>query len=389
MLNKYRLSALTALVIGAVAPITNAQNVVFTNSANAAASNAPYSIPMTAGSSVVVAPDGNLRIQCQTETDGRCVGMPAPGQGGGNPNPPAGAPAVTLSSPVADSDANTPGTQVPVNTSFTINASFTNSPETCVRSASPSVNGWDGAVLPGLVGGSFSLSTQGSTTIKARCFNAAGVGEGTITLIGVAGQVEPPPAGEPTVCAQYRAQHNYQAVGIGPVVNAATNRNVNRDLSTLAGLFDGTIDTTLYFIKTAPNQYIGMAFTGVQLQAALNQSSYSPGGQQHAGQQMAAYAYMTISRCRGDFRLTSDLSSSGDPNLACASSLTTGLSDNMVSFIPGSTHSTPPNFWQACNIDRNATYYLNIVYADPRGGLSSGEQDCSGAGSCGMKFGVQ
>lgn len=357
----------------------SAQTVVFGNSSNPSNGGQPYSIPLVPGSGSQLKPNGELRVSCVLESGGRCAGFPT---GGG------AAPTVSLSTNATDVDAGTPGLQVNVGTSFAITPTLGNAPELCARSASPSVAGWSGPVEPQFAGGNVSLGQAGTYALKLRCFNGGGAGESTLSVTAISGGGG---FNEPAACANIRAQHGFQRLGLTTVVDPLTNSSVNRDLTTLRGLYDGTIGTKLYFVKTQAGQYIGMAFTAAHLQADMNLSGYSPGGQQQTQQPIADYAYMTISKCAGDFRLRSDVGYN-DPYLACASELDGGGWDNMVNFTIGS-HGTYNGLTNVCSIDTTSTYHVNIVFADPRPsapgqpGLAPGEFACDGF-QCGFKYGT-
>jgi hypothetical protein len=379
-----RLSGLAAVVLGAFAPGLHAQNIIFTNTQNA--QSAPYSIPLIAGSSVSVSPNGDVKATCQL-TEGRCVGMPTPG---GNQEPPPGAPTVALST-TADDDTVAAGIQIKTNTQFALTTQFTNGPETCIRSATPAISGWDGVVLPGAANASVTLSQLGAHTISLRCFNAGGMGQQSLTVTGIQGGGGQDPQ-QPEACANFQAQHNFSRVTTTTVLSSANNANVVRDLSTLRGLYGGQINTSLWGVKLNAGQYIAMAFTGAQLMSDMSTPGASPGLQQATNSNLPApsMAYMTVSKCPGDFRMRS-VTTFNDPYMACTSSLTLGATDNMVGMdvVQGLTgHTTNPTAaGQYCKIDPNTTYYLNLVYADPRDGWTPNEFACSQA-SCIQKYGT-
>jgi hypothetical protein len=379
---------LVGAAAAAVSLCATAQNVVFTNSQNAATGQ-PYAIPLSADSAVTISMSGDLRAQCILEANGRCAGFPA------GVVPSGSAPSVTLTTVTADADASMPGFQVISGSSFVLNASVTSMPDVCARSSSPSIPAWNGFFVPALVNGSVTLPAPGPYSLQVRCWNSTGVGEATFAAIATSsGQVPPAeqPTGEPSACTAIRAEHGFTRIANTTIYTNA-NVAIARNLTTLRGLYGGTIQTAPYFIRTGGGQYIGMAFTGAEIEQDMPGSTgATPGGQQQTDQTAAGYIYMTISRCAGDFRLRSNIGAS-DTYMACSSALDGAGLDNLLGFTIGNTQSTHPQLPDSCTLDRNVTYYLNVVFADPRPsapggpGLAPGEIDCQDKSPpCGTKF---
>src|SRR5688572_17819828 len=100
-----RLNQMAAFIVGALGvSAVGAQNVVFTNSTNTN-SNGPYTITLKPGNPVTVAPNGDIRAQCELDgNSSRCLGIPAGTSG--NPIDPNKPTNVSLSSTATDADAN-------------------------------------------------------------------------------------------------------------------------------------------------------------------------------------------------------------------------------------------------------------------------------------------
>ena len=347
-----RLNYLAALVLGVVSiPVANAQNVVFSGTNNPA-TNGLYTIPLQG--QVTVAPNGDVRLTCTPNGSGGCVGFPTGGNsGGGGGN----APTVSLSSSA--------GTSVPVGTPFTINATLGNNPESCLRSSSPAVAGWDGAVVPGLANGTVALSALVAHTLSLKCFNDGGSGSGSVVVTGIAGGGgEPPPVGECT--------------GVSPPAG------YNRD-TMIQNLANLPISSQAKAFKFISSKYLAMAFKGTNQfpgSSNLTLAVVTVGG---ATLRYSGF-YLTISPCMGDFRLPVNAASTSTPTLAhgCRTYVGTPEGDFMLinfnSGAPSNSH---------CSLDPTKDYYVNIVLDDPSDGLSTSSPDECITTQCGNGLSIR
>lgn len=158
-----------------------------------------------------------------------------------------------------------------------------------------------------------------------------------------------------------------------------------RDATTLAGLYGGQVTTRKVHWALNPGKYVAFAFTGAELEAALpGRTVYSPGGEPQTGEPFAGFASITISRCAGDFRWGPDA-----PGQICRGDTAATPTSDIVHFTIGDVASRGliPN---ACTVDRDTTYYLNVVFASARDGLAPGENVCrEGITLCGWRWNIE
>lgn len=390
----HRLNTLAAFVLGALAAQgAIAQNVVFSNSTNTSVTpNAPYTIPLQAGVPVTVAPNGDIRATCQLDgATQRCVGIPAPGTGGGPIDPTK--PTVTIGASLADSDPSTPDTvDIPANTTFSLNVNPTLA-QNCLRSSSPSISSWDGSVLPGQAGATLSLGPSSTVQFSVKCYNDAGSGSASpITIVTAEGQVEPPPdSTEPAACANVRP-HNYTRATTKQLITGTSAGSPIRQVTSLREFYGGTISTTKYYFAMSAGEYAGMRFTGAELEADLpGRTSYAPGGEAQSGQPSTGMLTITISKCAGDFRSPSSV---GDGLLLCHGDSMRAPQSDVIAFTIGDTEQARiSNLANLCRVDRNTTYYMNILFVDTTDGITPnppGEVSCgAGETQCGTRFNLE
>lgn len=346
-----RLNYLAALVLGALSvPVANAQNVVFSNSNNTA-TGLPFTTPLLTGSQVTVAPNGDVRLNCQLDgVSGRCVGFPTGGSsGGGN------APTVALNSSA--------GTSVQVGAAFNVNATLGNNPESCLRSSSPTVAGWDGSVVPGLANGTVALAAAGAHTFSLKCFNDAGSGSGSVTVTGTG---------------------TGGGGGTEGCVAAPPPPGYTRDNSVLA-LANLPISSQAQDFKFIASKYLAMSFRGTTNFPGSNSLTLAVGTVGGATLRYSGF-YLTIAPCAGDFRLPVNGANTQEPTLApgCRTYVGTPEGDFMlINFNSGG----PSN--SHCNLDPTKDYYINIVLDDPWDGLSTSSPDECITTACGNGLSIR
>lgn len=331
-----RVNYLAALVLGAVAiPAATAQNVVFSGSSNPSTGQ-PYSIPLLSGSQVTVEPDGDVRLSCAPNGSGGCVGFPT-----GGTIIPANAPTVSLSSSA--------GSQVAVGAAFSVNATLGNNPESCLRTSSPLVDGWDGAVVPGLANASVVLSQAVAHTLSLKCFNDAGAGSGAVTVTGTSTG-----GGGGGVCGDTSG------------FNTPTGYTRDNSVTALATL---PISSQARAFKFFASKYLAMGFKGATDFPASSSLTLAAGTVGGVTLRYSGF-YMTISPCAGDLRPALNAANTTDPTRAigCRTYVPTPEGD----FLLVNFNNGPPSN-SHCNLDPNVQYYMNIVLDDPAGGLNPAE----------------
>ena len=348
-----RLNYLAAFVLGVLSvPVASAQSVVFSGSNNTA-TGLPYTIPLQVGSQVTVAPNGDVRLNCQLESGtSRCVGFPS----GGNSQP-GNAPTVSLTSSA--------GASVQVGTAFNINTTLGNNPESCLRSSSPTVAGWDGSVIPGLASGTIALAAAVPHTLSLKCFNDAGSGSGSVVVTGTG--TDGGGGGVPTACTGA----------------AAPPAGYTRD--TLQQLANLPISSQAKAFKFISSKYLAMAFKGDNQfpnSSGINLAGGTVGG---ATLRYSAF-YLSISECQGDFRLPVNAASTNDPTLTGACRMYVGTPEG--TFMQIKFNSGSPSNVQ-CNLDPTKNYFVNIVLDDPSDGLSTSSPDECITTACGNGLSIQ
>lgn len=372
-----RLNKMAAFIVGALGvSAVGAQNVVFTNSTNATA-NGPYTIQLKSGIPVTVAPNGDIRAQCELDgTSSRCVGIPAGGSGGTiDPNKPTN---VALSTTATDA-GDAPGLQVVEGTAFTINAGATNA-LACVRSVAPGVSGWSGAVAPDAAGGQFSLPAVGTYTFDLKCLNDAGSTSASPLIIqAIAGTAPPPP---PTGSCSGTGDGFFPPTGL----SAGLGQTFTQLWASGTSPSGQPVGAALTKIEMTGGQYRSFSFDYAMLNGAgdtqmqMNADTSNTGGRPGAD-----YRFVAISECPNDLREPN--SASSDPLLkpGCRVYATEGP---FVYMNFGAPMSDPA----ICNLDPNKTYYMNVTFDAPFDGFQP-TAPCnstrSAAESCGFRVQIQ
>lgn len=370
---------LAAFVVGALGVSTaGAQNVVFTNSTNASASpTVPYTIQLKPGQPVSVAPNGDIRAQCELDgTTGRCVGIPA---GGGGTPPPTGAPTASMSTQFQDASPDA-GLQITTGTAFSINATASNA-LACVRSVTPGVAAWSGVVAPGDASAQLALGSVGTYTFDFKCLNDAGAASASPLVIqAIQGTVTEPPPPPASSCAGVNDGY-FPPTGLSALGAPMT-------FTQLWQIGSGQpVGAALTKIEMNGGQYRSFSFDYSMLNAPpgsfrmqMNADTSNTGGKIGAD-----YRYLTISECPNDLR--QPVQGSPDPLLkpGCRVYANEGP---FIYMNFGSPISDPA----ICNLDPNKTYYMNATFDAPFDGFSS-TTPCNStrtlSETCGFRIQVQ
>ena len=374
---------LAAFVVGALGVSTaGAQNVVFTNSTKpSTTSPGPYTIQLKAGKAVSVAPNGDIRAECELETGtNRCVGIPS---GSASDNPiPVGAPTgVSMSTQFTDASPDA-GLQITTGTAFSINAAATGA-LACVRSVTPAVAAWSGVVAPGDASAQVALGSVGTYTFDFKCLNDAGATSASALIIqAIQGTVvEPPPPA--SSCAGVNDGY-FPPTGLSALGTPMTFSQLWQVGTSPAGQ---PVGGALTKIEMNGGQYRSFSFDYSMLNAPpgsfrmqMNADTSNTGGRIGAD-----YRYLTISECPNDLR--QPVQGSPDPLLkpGCRVYANEGP---FIYMNFGSPISDPA----ICNLDPNKTYYMNATFDAPFDGFSS-TTPCNStrtlSETCGFRIQVQ
>lgn len=372
-----RLKKMAAFIVGALGvSAVGAQNVVFTNSNNTSANpQGPYTIQLKSGVPVTVAPNGDIRAQCEIAENGRCVGLPAGGGGGPiDPNKPTN---VTLSTNATDA-GEAPGLQVVEGTIFTINAGASNA-LACVRTVAPGVSGWSGAVAADAAGGQFSLPSVGTYTFDLKCLNDAGsTSASPLVIQAIAGSAPPPP---PTGNCSPANDGFFPPTGLSPGMQLTFTQ-----LWATNPLPAGSqpVGSALAQVKMSGGQYRAFEFRYDMLNSTndvltMYADTSNPGAGVARG---ANWRYVAVSECPGDLRMA---------NPAVGGLLKNGCrvyaTEGPFIYL---NFGAPSNDPAMCNLDKNKTYYMNVTFDAPHDGFNP-NQACSDAltsptDTCGFRW---
>lgn len=237
----------------------------------------------------------------------------------------------------------------------------------CEASASPPAPGWSGAL--DATGGSADLVLEelGTYALSIRCVDAAGLdaaAEVRVTVIDYCESI----AGDPLVRPEGFVEH------LLTWEQAFYGHRYPSSGSPLAPMGSFTLRSGSDNGPPIAGRYLSIAFTpstGVyrlgwlQIQF-IPEHGYivTPDGQTR----VADNVYFTVSRCPGDFRLPD--SASGDPALhqGCRKIRSAGA-----------IFYSEASGFNVCPIEVGEPHYLNVLFADPRDGLTTTENTC-GAG---------
>jgi hypothetical protein len=338
--------ALASLGIGAASA---QQTLTFTNTDTDAATpgNQPQSVSLLAGSSVSIAPDGNVSAQCAL-TGTLCAGT---GSGGG------AAPTVSLAA--SGFSAQPTGGLYPAGTSFTITPTVANA-EVCVRSVTagtPGNTGWPATISAPPFGAQVVQMLAGDSTygFSIRCYGAGGATTFTLPSLATApgtGGCTSTGAGLPAGWVRSSLQLPNQVIR---TEGGGTWQNFP-----ISGGFG--------YLITSANQYHAVQLdTPATAWSGLN-FAFDWVEAQQFGAAALGRVYVTVSSCPGDFRLPERGSTApvDDPTFArgCRNYRDAfGFPNQVVANIRYEV-STEPSNESTCRIAPGRTYYLNFIRAD-------------------------
>lgn len=354
-----RLNYLAAFVVGALGVSTaGAQNVVFTNSTNASATpQGPYSIQLKAGQPVSVAPNGDIRAQCELDSStGRCVGIPAGGGGAApiNANAPTN---VSMSTQFADASPDA-GLQITAGTPFSVNASAA-SALACVRSVSPAVSAWSGVVAPGDASAQLALGSVGTYTFDFKCLNDAGATSASSLIVqAIQGQVIQPPPPTGSSCAGVNDGY-FPPRGLASIGELTFTQ--------LWQIGSGQpVGGALTKIEMAGGQYRSYSFDFSMLNAptGLVQMQMNADTSNTGGRPGADYRFLAISECPNDLRQSVD----GSPDPMLKRGCRVYATEGPFIYLNFGAPIADPAF---CNLDPSKKYYMNVTFDAPFDGFSS------------------
>ena len=381
-----RLNRVAAFVVGALSVSTvGAQNIVFTNSTNSSASpTGPYSIQLKGGLPVTVAPNGDIRAQCElVDGTGRCVGIPTGTTGA--PPPVAGAPTVSISTSAQDADTTRAGLQVAAGTAFSINVSPSGQPVACVRTSNPLLSAWSGAVEPAFASGDISIGTASATPYEfnVKCYNDAGVGIAQpISIESVAGAAPPPPPPPPAGnCSGTNSGSDPQQHYFPPTNLAQAGATVTfTQLWAASGLQVGQQFARL---EMGGSQYRSFSFNRDMLNSDGMFFEMKADTSNTGGPRPADSRYAVITECANDLRPGNNASTVQTERTNCRGFPAEGT---FLYLNFGAPIDNP----RVCNLDPNKTYHMNVTFEDPNDGYQTGKSCNSGfpGSNCAFRIGI-
>lgn len=330
-------------------------SITFTNT------NPAVEIPLKDGTAVTIGGDGSLVAQCQPSAQGGCVGATS-----------GGARAEVLTFQRSDSDPEITAGESVTLAWTTANAAI------CVASSSPVANGWVGVQAGASTGTQVQLSSQGTYTLSLICYNQSG-SVGARTLQVQVGAPQGPVIEE--VCTGMT----------GPLVKPAGFTAYDKPWA--QAFFNNQYPSTgaplaplgSFTLKSAGNSGVPIAGRYISIPFVPGNGTYKMNWLQVQPIQDYAYGFarpaqsvfMTLSTCRGDFRLPDN--SAGDPLLRTAC--------RKIHSSTSIFYSTMNSGFNTCGLQQGQQYYLNVMFADPTDGLTTTENTCLGGNTmCEVNF---
>lgn len=310
--------------------------------------------------------DGSIEAQCVLDGD-TCEGISGSG---------AGVPVVSLttSGGAGSANLNQPG-------SLGLSWSASNAAEVCLAQATPALSGWSGFRSPSGTNVSVSFPSAGDYALGLKCFNDSGSASSAAFNVSV----EEGSGGPVDGCDITSEDPNFQPSGFVPRVVSWQEAFYGNTFPTIdagglapVGSFTFASSPSSPGIAIAGN-YIAIPFVpqpnssytikwlGAQAITSRNYRTARP----------ADAVYVTISPCQGDFRLRNSSAPATDPTSnACGS----------YAFEKNLFYGTVGGGAQ-CTLEAGRTYYVNIVFANPFGGLTTTENTCQSGAYCDANFG--
>jgi hypothetical protein len=379
-----------ALVASGIGAASAQQTLTFTNTDTDpnTAGNQSQSVTLLAGSSVSIAPDGNVSAQCAL-TGGLCTGT---GSGGGS------APTVSLA---ASNFSQAPtGGLYPPGTTFTLTPTVANA-EVCIRSVSqttPGSTNWPATVTPPFAAQTIQLLTgEGTYQFSMRCFGPGGATTATLTP-----DISTSTGTAPGGCSGFTS--NLPAGWVrGALTNFASVPAVEIGGATWQPFPNSGFSG---YLITGASQYQSVTFTTPTDPTAWNAAAPAKRFQwipaQQGGEAIMLNVYVSISSCAGDFRIppTGQTAPTDDTTYArgCRSIRPLGTVTNYphanISYQISAENL--PSDDNICRLAPGRTYFVNFIraqvfdgYPEPIGAPSV-EATCEGGGTtCGIQMRVE
>lgn len=348
-----RTAVLAGLALGLAGPAAAQTTLTFQGSALPP-------VPLEANSTVSIDANGNLTARCQMDEDDVCLGL-------------AGAGGDKAATSLTRTDNNTevnPGENITLNWGAT-------AAEVCVATTSPALAAWSGTKSINGGNSTFSLPAVGTYNFGIQCYNVDGSdGAANVSVNVVQGQTPPPPTDG---CDITSSDPLFQPAGFTPHIVPWSDAFYGATFPNKPGYASPIGSTTINnadmngryisipFVPAAGTSY---SFTWVEAQP-VTQLNYRTGRPAHL-------VYFTISPCAGDFRLESGTSAPAniaDEDYARKACRKMSQSSSLY------FNSTAPGF-NSCGVQAGKTYYINMLFADPRDGLNTSENTCNSGSKC-------
>lgn len=343
-----RALALAAVAGSCTAPaFAQSTTITFTNA------TPPIEIPLLDGTAVSIDGDGDISAQCQLSPQQGCVGAAS-----------GGSKADVLTFTRTDNNTEVTGGESITLSWTTSNASI------CNASAAPAVAEWSGVQTA--TGGSRTVTmpaAAGTYNLSLSCYNDSGSTGAKAIAVAVQQPVEPPsgencigisgPLVKPTGFTMYEKTWPQAFYG-----NAYPSTG-----APLAPVGSFTLKSSGNTGPAIAGKYITVPFTSATGVFKANWLQAQPIHENgYTFSRPAANVYVTISTCRGDFRLPDNGAS--DPLLksACRKK-----SSSTSIFYSGTSFGS-----SSCAIEVGKQYYINFLFADPWDGLTTTEDTCAG-----------
>lgn len=341
------LMAVALVPLGAVAQSTS---IRFENTST---DSGPVQVPVLDGTPMAFDEDNNLVASCELEPDTTvCKGM--------NTGPSAAAPTLTLGASPATIEEGQ---------SSRLTWTTGNAPQVCVPSASPALSAWTGTtsdVKLKSVNGSFqdvTFTSPGTYSLSLRCWNEGGASPLRTASVTVEESENPPPSDgctiDPNLADPWYTPSGYtervvswpDAFNDTPFFTPTTYMNPIGSFV----ISNASVATNYISIPFVPQADTSYKISWWEAQA-IPVVGYNAG-------RPARTAYLTVSKCKGDFRKEDNQSADTSLKRGCRRASQTG-SIGFSSKISTSTTST-------CAVTPGEQYYLNVLFADPNEALPS------------------
>ena len=364
---------LTALLLLSTPVLAQDKSITFTVSGTP-----KKTVNLLNGTSVSISTAGNLVAQCVPDANQNCADL------GSGSTPPGNAPSVSLQATGFSSAPDVNGAYS-AGTVVTLTSAVTGADLCTKLTAGTLAPTWNGTITSGL-SGTFAVTLPTASSnygFSLKCWGSGGS----------------------TTSAAVNVSTNAGGGGGGGTPLGCENKNtaeqagfVRSTLRTWEQFGGGAFPNFTYYLSQAHNgfglvylsatrnQYTSIEFTtpneswtGNSFQWALSQL-----GTNSPSAPSLNSAYVTISRCPGDFRFNIDPLEEATDSQKCKG-LRWDPNTNQMKPYSSIFYTEDGVSGTTCGLAPGTKYYLNYINADPSDGIQSGEHTCGGT-TCGFQF---